>query len=221
MIAQSFYTLGSISADIEDYNLGEINDFVVCKHGKLLNSLDREDDVIYTIMATPATTIVEENSDTMVLHNAVFENRQALTPSLIESIINTDKEDIYTERGILFKWAFEHQFKSTLLHYFDKYPTSRKYIDKLIYKYLGRFSYNDLIIFLIDRYHYDITKDGNKLFATAFSFKNDYLCRYLIEKKGAMIPSLLYKISMTCGKRNGNKDMYELFQEYSDKVDLG
>lgn len=218
MIAQSFYMLGSCNENMDDYKPGDIGDFVVCKHGKLLNSLSRDDDLLYTIITIPDTTIEEENCNTIVLHGAIIDNKQALGPGLMESIISTDKEDIYAANGSLFRWAFEHRFKSTLIHYFDKYPTSRKYIDGLIYKHISKFTYTDLTIFLIERYSYDVEKDGNKLFDQAASVKNDLLCRYLIEQKDVMIPSLLYKIYMNYGKRYA--DMFELFREHSDKVEL-
>lgn len=218
MTAQNFYALTSCNVEIDDYDAGDIGNFVVCKHGKLLNKLNTNDDIIFTISMTPDSKIVEEDNTNMVIDNAVVMQRQALTPSLIENIISGDKEDIYADRGSLFRWAFHHQFKSTLMYYFDKYPTSRKFIDTLIYKYIDKFSYTDLIIFLIERYNYDVKKDGNKLFGQAASVKNDLLCRYLIEEKDVMIPSLLYKIYMNYGKRY--KDMFYLFREHSDKVDL-
>lgn len=216
MIVQTFYMLADEIT--EGCKVGDIGSFSVCKHGKLLYDLRVDTDVIFTIVSTPATQIEKETSAYITLNNAIIQERQALTPSLIESIIDIDKEDIYIGNGILFKWAFEHRFRSTLLHYFNKYPTSRKYIDGLIYSYLDKVSYSDLIIDLIKRYNYDVKKDGNRLITSAAMCKNDYLCRWLIEEKDVLIPSTLYKIYMMHGSRF--KDMWDLIQEHSDKVDL-
>lgn len=220
MLAQIFYMSTDVDWDEEYcFDKGEYGDFTVCKTGKFLNKLSINDDILYTIMATPSSTIEDKNSDECKILNGFVENKQALTPSLMENIIDLNKENIYSSNGVLFRWAFEHKFRSTLIHYFDKYPTSRKYLDSLIYNYLTKVSYSDLIIEMVNRYDYDVKKDGNRLFSQAAMCKNDYLCRWLIEEKDAIIPSTIYKIYMTYGSRF--KDMRDLIQEHSDKVDLG
>lgn len=221
MIVQTYYL--SISQDDRDsfdeaYKVKLIDEIVVPKHGKFLNRLEIDDDILITLMTTPTSTIIEDR-DSVTVTNTMISNIQALTPSMIDTIIASDKEDVYANNAILLKWAFEHKFKSTLIYYFRKHKTMRKYIDALIYQNLDRPNYSDMIIFLLERYDYDISKNNNRLFDQAALSKNYKIVEYLLREKDAAIPSNIYNIYKKVGSRRYTQ-IWDLFKEYADRVEM-
>lgn len=221
MIAQIYYL--PMSQDeyqefIENHKEGFVDEVVVPKHGKLLNTLKVEDDILLSLMSTPKTEITN-NRNTISLTNMLISSKQALGPIVMETIIDTDNEDVYASNCILIKWAFYHKFKSTLMHYFSKYQTLRKCIGSLIYGYINKPGYTDMIEFVIDKYDYDIHKDNDRLIQTAALSKNYHLTKYLIEDKNCLIPPNVYNIYMKCGK-NQTKLIWELIKNNADKVDI-
>ena len=219
MIAEIYYYT-SCEADVKENGLkvGEEVDLVVPVKGKLLHSLSLEDNILFHVLTTPNSIVEPIDNNTISIKNVYIQSFQALSPSVIENIIEIDKEDVYARHGFILDWAIEHCFRSVIIFYLSKYPTLRKYIDRLIYDNLTKTDRTWTLIQIIKRYEYDVHKNNDALFKQAAMCKNIKMCEILLNEKGCLIPANIFKIYKTHGSKHYPL-MWEFLKENADKVD--
>ena len=219
MIAEIYYyTSSELNAKDMKLEVGKTIDLVVPKRGKLIYQLNKEDNLLFHILKTPHSTVEEIDKNTVMVKDAFIQSSQLLTTSVMQNILDLTKEDPTTRNGFLLDWAFDHCFRSTIIHYMSKYPSMRKHLDRLIYDNINNFEVTNILIHMINRYDYDIHKNNDRLLTQAAMSKNITLCEYLIEERDCLIPPNIFKIYKTHGSKRFPL-MWELLSKHADKVD--
>lgn len=219
MIIRSFYYTVSLNENEDSPKSGSIiEDIEVQKNGGILSMLRENHNIVY-IISVVENELEYTTNDMIRIKRGYIENIQTLTPSLLDSIIETTGENIENSNNgkNLIIWAYHNKFRSILIEYLLKYPYLCKYVESMIHHFIDKSDYNMIAIDYIKRYNYDITKDNHLLFTQAAMVKNIGLCEILLEEFNAMIPEHIYNLYMKFGKKK-YQHMWKLFKNYKDRV---
>lgn len=216
MISRTYY-YSTTQEFVDNLHIGdELTDIWLPKDKKFLNQLGIQDEILVTVSANDSD-IIKENKGFIKAAKCTVTAIDTMTNSIMDFVIKETKSDISNNSRNLLDWAFERGFKSTLIFCFDKYPSTRVHIERLLTQHANKGTYASLSMFLIKRYNYDISKDRYRLFELAAMGKNAALTEMLLEECDAKIPANVYNAYKAYGTKHFQY-MWNILKKYSDRV---